>query len=72
MYVDPIKGAVAVSSGVFETSGLPKFDDMSCSGNETTLLECNYTYHHQLDCHSSHEAGVVCQGMLILADDASV
>ena len=60
---DTMKGAVAVSSGVFETSRLPKIDHMSCIGTEMALLDCNYTYDHQLDCHSSHDAGVVCQGV---------
>ena len=59
-------GAVAVSSGVFGTSGEPASNEISCTGNEANILECNNTAIS--DCQSPHEAGVACQGMYTFKD----
>ena len=62
------QGAVAVSSGVFGASGEPPSNAISCTGNESSILECNNSAIS--GCQSSHEAGLVCQGVYIYIANA--
>ena len=58
------KGAVAISSGIFGASGEPPSNEILCTGNESSILECTNTAVSH--CQLPHEAGVICQGMHIL------
>jgi len=62
------QGAVAVSSGVFGASGEPPSNEISCTGNESSILECKNSAIS--GCQSSHEAGLVCQGVYIYIANA--
>ncbi|XP_071492852.1 scavenger receptor cysteine-rich domain-containing protein DMBT1-like [Diadema antillarum] len=42
-------------------SGNILVEDVSCQGDEVTLLSCEYTGHHQYDCDHSDDASVICQ-----------
>ena len=70
-------GAQGFPGGQFGPAfGLPvHIDDVSCSGNESSLLDCNYTELN--DCNHGEDAGVECgeaqctDGMIRLADGTS-
>lgn len=50
-------------------SGDVLLDDLTCTGNEQTLLDCTNRSNRPLlssDCDHSEDAGVKCQGMYLL------
>ena len=55
----PSSGAIAFTNAHFgQGSGRINLDDVSCSGNETSLFSCSYTTNH--NCGHSEDAGVLC------------
>ncbi|PIK48343.1 putative deleted in malignant brain tumors 1 protein-like [Apostichopus japonicus] len=57
-----------------EGIGIIRLDEVSCSGSETSLIDCNYQTIH--DCSHSEDAGVVCipkdEGQLRLVDGSDM
>ena len=55
-----ISGAIAVTSGVFgDDTASTVLNSVTCSGNETGILDCSYSYSGTC---SEHNAAVICQG----------
>ena len=54
----PVKGAF-----FGQGSGGILLDDLTCSGNELTLLDCSHRPLLSTDCDHSEDAGVKCQGV---------
>ena len=52
-------------SGVFgDNTGSTVLNSVTCSGNETRILDCSYLTSDSIIC-SDHSAAVVCQGLTI-------
>ena len=55
-----------MTSGVFgDNTGSTVLNSVTCSGNETRILDCSYLTSDSIIC-SDHSAAVVCQGLTIL------
>ena len=54
-----------MTSGVFgDNTGSTVLNSVTCSGNETRILDCSYLTSDSIIC-SDHSAAVVCQGLTI-------
>ena len=59
-----ITGAIGLSNEVFSEEVAPLLlTDVSCTGTESTLLNCTYNTRPQYLCGRFEDAGVVCQGV---------
>ena len=58
-------GVPEIQTNVFFGGGgsfqLIHIDDLSCTGNETTLLDCKHADIEDLDCGHPEDIGVICQ-----------
>ncbi len=54
-------GAIAISNDEFDVAGIGPIllDDLSCTGNEDSLFDCQHSTTH--DCVHSEDVGVVCE-----------
>ena len=56
-----------MTSGVFgDNTGSTVLNSVTCSGNETRILDCSYLTSDSIIC-SDHSAAVVCQGLKFTA-----
>ena len=61
-------GAIAITSGLYSDPEVsPLVTNVECSGEESGLLDCNYTTDSQSSCSQTEDAGVVCQGGILMA-----
>lgn len=62
-YMFNATGALASHSAQFGAGRGPVvFDDVHCTGNETSLFECSALSHGVHNCDNTEDAGVTCKG----------
>ena len=60
-------GAIAITSGRFGETNLPTLmEEVSCAGDESTLLQCSHRIGSDSSCGPTEDAAIVCQGIMIM------
>ena len=60
-----LAGAIALSEAFYGEGTGPIFlDEVGCTGNESSLLECSHEGIENHDCLHHEDAGVLCPGKL--------
>lgn len=59
-------GAIAKSNYYYEYQLTHAMYNVTCTGNENTLLNCSYHTTELPHCHLTNDAGVICQGKLTM------
>lgn len=62
-----ILGSVARRSAYYGMgSGPILLSSLYCIGTESSLLECNRNMYHSITCNHRRDAGVTCEGRLLI------
>ena len=59
-------GAIAAVGGYTESQLSVGITDLHCSGSEANILNCSHNNLEEYNCASHDDAGVICQGQLLL------
>ena len=60
-------GAIAAVGGYTETQLSVGITDLHCNGSEVNIFNCNHNNLEEYNCASRDDAGVICQGQLLLS-----
>ena len=60
-------GAIAAVGGYTESQLSVGITDLHCNGSEASILNCSHDNLEGYNCASHHDAGVICQGQLLLS-----
>lgn len=67
-YIHTHTGAIAAERAYFdEGDGHIFLDEVACSGNEMTILQCLSTDAGLHNCYHDEDAGVVCPGLYLFS-----
>ena len=59
-------GAIAAVGGYTESQLSVGITDLQCNGSEATIFNCSHNNLEEYNCASRDDAGVICQGQLLL------
>ena len=59
-------GAIAAVGGYTESQLSVGITDLHCNGSEVGILNCSHNNLEEYNCASHDDAGVICQGQLLL------
>ena len=60
-------GATAAVGGYTESQLSVGITDLHCNGSEASILNCSHNNLEEYNCASRDDAGVICQGQLLLS-----
>ena len=60
-------GAIAAVGGYTESQLSVGITDIHCNGSEASIFNCSHNNLEEYNCASHDDAGVICQGQLLLS-----